>query len=53
MRIRVHPVRGRTPMVLRALIRTGAMLLLLPACVWTRDAQPLHDLAAGTAVVRI
>lgn len=53
LRVRVHPVRGRTPMVLRALVRTGAMLLVLPACVWTRDSQPLHDVAAGTAVVRI
>ncbi|WP_193104597.1 RDD family protein [Brachybacterium sp. FME24] len=53
LRVRVLPVRGRTPMVLRALVRTGAMLLLLPACVWTKDRQPLHDTAAGTAVVTI
>lgn len=53
MRVRVHPVRGRTPMILRALVRTGAMLLLLPACVWTKDSQPLHDVAAGTAVVTV
>lgn len=51
-RVRVLPVRGRSPMVLRAIVRTLLMLLLLPAMVWTRDAQPLHDVAAGTAVVR-
>jgi uncharacterized RDD family membrane protein YckC len=53
MRLRVRPVRGRMPMVLRAVIRTGLMLLLLPAAVWNRDAQPLHDVAAGTAVVTV
>ena len=53
LRVRVLPVRGRTPMILRALVRTGAMLLLLPALVWTKDAQPLHDVAAGTATVRV
>ena len=52
-RTRVMPVRGRSPMILRALIRTGLMLLLLPAVVWNRDAQPLHDAAAGTAVIRV
>lgn len=50
--VRVLPVHGRSPMVLRAAVRTLLMLLLLPAMVWTRDGQPLHDLAAGTAVVR-
>lgn len=52
LRVRVLPIRGRTPMVLRALVRTGAMLLLLPALVWSKDAQPLHDVVAGTAAVR-
>ena len=50
--VRVLPVRGRSPMVLRAVVRTLLMLLLLPAMVWTRDGQPLHDVAAGTAGVR-
>ncbi|MEE1651076.1 RDD family protein [Brachybacterium sp. J144] len=53
LRMRTLPVRGRSPMILRALIRTGLMLLLLPAVVWNRDAQPLHDAAAGTAVIRV
>jgi uncharacterized RDD family membrane protein YckC len=53
LRVRVLPVRGRTPMLLRAVARTGAMLLLLPACVWNKDGQPLHDVVAGTATVRV
>ncbi|ATG54800.1 RDD family protein [Brachybacterium ginsengisoli] len=52
LRTRVLPVSGRSPMVLRAAVRTVLMLLLLPAVVWNRDAQPLHDVVAGTAVVR-
>ena len=51
LRVRVLSVSGRSPMLLRAAVRTGLMLLLLPAVVWNRDSQPLHDVAAGTAVV--
>ncbi|MGY5764598.1 RDD family protein [Brachybacterium sp. DNPG3] len=50
--LRVLPVRGRSPMIVRSLIRTALMLLVIPAVVWNRDRQPLHDVAAGTAVVR-
>lgn len=53
LRLRVLPVSGRSPMVLRALVRTALMLLLLPAVVWNRDSQPLHDVVAGTAVVTV
>lgn len=52
MRVRVVPVRGGTPMPVRALARTALMLLIIPAVVWNRDSQPLHDVVAGTAVVR-
>lgn len=52
MAVRVTAVRGRQPILLRSLIRIVLMLLLLPAIIWNRDAQPLHDVAAGTAVVR-
>lgn len=51
--LRVTPVRGRAPMLLRTVIRTALMLLVIPAVVWNRDRQPLHDVAAGTAVVRV
>ncbi|MBB5831384.1 RDD family protein [Brachybacterium aquaticum] len=50
-RTHVVPVTGRSPMILRAFVRTFLMLLLLPAVVWNRDSQPLHDVVAGTAVV--
>ncbi|MFC7458035.1 RDD family protein [Brachybacterium sp. GCM10030267] len=53
MRVRILPVRGRMPMPLRAVVRTGLMLLLIPAVVWNKDAQPLHDTAAGTAAVTV
>ncbi|ACU85475.1 PROBABLE MEMBRANE PROTEIN [Brachybacterium faecium] len=53
LRVRVLPVSGRSPMILRAAVRTVLMLLLLPAVVWNRDAQPLHDVVAGTAVVTL
>lgn len=50
--LRVQPVSGRLPMLVRALIRTALLLLVIPAVVWDRNAQPLHDVAAGTSVVR-
>ena len=53
LKLRVRPVRGRSPMLRRSLIRTGMILLLLPTVVWNKDAQPLHDVAAGTAGITV
>lgn len=53
LRMHVVPVRGRLPMPARAVLRTAGILLLIPGVVWNRDLQPLHDVAAGTAVVRL
>ncbi|MFE7604678.1 RDD family protein [Brachybacterium paraconglomeratum] len=53
LQVRVVPVSGRSPMLLRAVVRTVLMLLVLPAVVWNRDTQPLHDVVAGTAVVTL
>lgn len=53
LRLRVLPVSGRSPMLLRALVRTVLILLIIPAVVWNRNAQPLQDVVAGTAVVRL
>lgn len=50
--LRVLPVSRRLPMLVRALVRTGLLLLLIPAVIWNRDRQPLYDVLAGTAVVR-
>lgn len=52
LRLRTVPVARRWPMPLRALVRTGLLLLLLPALVFDRDRQPLQDVLAGTAIVR-
>ncbi|MFC0674252.1 RDD family protein [Brachybacterium hainanense] len=53
LRLRTQPVVHRYPMLVRSLIRTALMLLVLPAVIWNRDRQPLHDVLAGTAVVRL
>lgn len=53
LRLRVLPVRGRSPMALRALVRTALILAIIPSVVWNRDAQPLQDVVAGTAVVQV
>ena len=52
LRLRVAPVSGRSPMLLRSFMRTLLLLLVIPAVVWNRDRQPLHDAVAGTAVLR-
>ncbi len=36
----------------RALVRTGLLMLLVPAVVWDRDGRGLHDRYTDTAVVR-
>ncbi|MCG7308596.1 RDD family protein [Brachybacterium sp. ACRRE] len=53
MRLRVAPVSGRMPILVRAVLRTALLLLVAPGIIWNRDRQPLHDVAAATAVVRI
>lgn len=50
--LKIIPVSGRSTIVVRALIRTLVMLLILGSVVLSKDRQPLHDLLAGTAVVR-
>lgn len=52
MRLRVRPIQGRSPMVLRAIVRTLLLLLLVPALVFNRDRQSLQGVASGTVVVR-
>ena len=50
--LRLMPVSGRSPMVLRALIRTLLMALLIPLVIQGRDRQLGHDMAAGVLVIR-
>lgn len=51
--LRTIPVARRWPMPVRAVVRIGLLLLLIPTLVWNRDGQPVQDVAAGTAVIRV
>ena len=51
-RLRVVRLDGRPAGPLAALLRTGLILLLVPAFLYDRDLRGLHDRAAGVAVVR-
>lgn len=37
----------------RALVRTVALCLVIPAVVWGRDGRGLHDVWAGTVITRV
>ncbi len=50
--LRVENVEGRPIGLPRALLRTVLLSLVLPAIVMTDDKRGLHDLAAGSRVVR-
>ncbi|MDO5661274.1 MAG: RDD family protein [Brachybacterium sp.] len=50
--LRVTPVVGRRPMVVRALVRTAMILLLLPVIFVDRDGRGLQDVLSGTATIR-
>ena len=45
-------VDDRVPGLLRAAVRTGLLLLVVPAVVQDGDGRSLHDRAAGTVIVR-
>ena len=50
--MRVENRDGEPIGVLRALVRTALMFLVIPAVVMTDDKRGLHDLAAGSRVIR-
>lgn len=50
--LRVLPVTGRAPMLVRALVRSIIMLSVISAFVVNDNRQTLHDLVAGVAIVR-
>ena len=50
--IRVARMDGRHPSVPGVLLRTGLILIVVPAMVWDRDTRGLHDKAINTVVVR-
>ncbi|MCL3818399.1 RDD family protein [Aeromicrobium wangtongii] len=52
MGLRLENRDGQPIGVPRALLRTALLCLVLPAIVMTEDKRGLHDLAAGSRVVR-
>jgi len=53
MGLRVENPAGRPIGVPRAVVRSVLLSLVLPAIVMTDDKRGLHDLAAGSRVVRV
>lgn len=47
-----HPRPGARLAVWRAVVRTGLLILLVPALLVDADGRGLHDRLTGTAVVR-
>lgn len=43
---------GRVPGVVAGVVRSALLVLVIPAVVWGRDGRGLHDVAAGTVIVR-
>jgi len=50
--MRVVPINPRWIGVLRPLARTVLLCLVIPAFIWDKDERGLHDLLAGTVLVR-
>ena len=44
--------RQRPPGLVAAVVRTALLCLVIPAAVWDGDGRGLHDVAAGTVIVR-
>ncbi len=52
--VRVARLDGRTVVgIPRAMLRSLLLCLVIPAVIYDKDRRGLHDLAAGTIVVRI
>jgi uncharacterized RDD family membrane protein YckC len=51
--LRVEAPDGRPIGLLRALVRTALLSIVLPAIVMNDDKRGLHDLAAGSRVIRV
>lgn len=50
--LRVMKVDGASPGPVPALIRAVLLCLAVPALIWNSDQRGLHDVAAGTVIVR-
>lgn len=53
MGLRIINPDGRPIGLARALVRTTLLSLVIPAIIMTEDKRGLHDLAAGSKVVRV
>jgi len=53
LRLRLVPMKGGYLGVWRPIVRTVLLCLVIPAVIWDRDQRGLHDLAAGTMLVRV
>jgi uncharacterized RDD family membrane protein YckC len=51
--MRVVPVQTGWIGVWRPVVRTVLLCLVIPAVIWDHDQRGLHDLAAGTVLVRV
>ena len=52
MQLRVARIDGHAVPLLRSLLRSVLVCLVVPPLVFNRDNRGLHDLAAGTVVIR-
>ena len=52
MQLRVARLDGRGVPLLQSLLRSLLVCLVIPPLVFNRDNRGLHDLAAGTVVIR-
>ncbi len=52
LQLRVVRLDGRAVPLLRSLLRSLLVCLVVPPLVFNRDQRGLHDLAAGTVVIR-
>jgi uncharacterized RDD family membrane protein YckC len=51
--MRVVRLDNRWAGVWRPVLRTALLLLLIPAVIWDADQRGLHDVFAGTVLVRV
>ncbi len=50
--LEVRTLADGPPGPVKALIRTASLCVVIPAVVWGLDGRGLHDVWAGTAIVR-
>lgn len=51
--MRVVPITGGPLGVWRPLVRTLLLCLAIPALIWDKNQRGMHDVAAGTVLVRV